>query len=164
MIHKCKYCDYESPYRPNMKRHEKSKHGAQEPSSHQHAKSNQSGIGVNSTPPNWFMAQHPHGYEYAKESRAPTKKSYGPDYQSAPTKISVGPNEPMPPTTISVPPVRERVQHGDGITIKINDEDDTDVEDEDMDTDDEDDTDEEDEEETLPAVFDVLVDISKTFN
>ncbi len=33
-----------------------------------------------------------------------------------------------------------------------------------MDTDDEDDTDEEDKEDQLPAVFDVLVDISKTFN
>ena len=45
MIHQCKYCDYESPYRPNMRRHEKSKHGAQEPSSHQHANANQSGVG-----------------------------------------------------------------------------------------------------------------------
>ena len=89
MIHKCKYCDYESPYRPNMRRHEKSKHGAQEPSSHQHANANQSGIGVKSIPPNWFMAQHPYGYEYAEESRAPTKKSYGPDYHSAPTKIII---------------------------------------------------------------------------
>ena len=33
-----------------------------------------------------------------------------------------------------------------------------------MDTDDEDDTDEEDEEDQLPAVFDVLADIGKTFN
>ena len=58
-------------------------------------------------PPNWFMAQHPHGYEYGKEVRAPTKLSIGPDHKPASTKISVGPNEPMPPTTISVPPVRE---------------------------------------------------------
>ena len=110
------------------------------------------------------MEQHPHGYEYGKETRAPTKVSVGPDYESAPTKISIGPNEPMPPTIISVPPVRERVQHGDGITIKIDDEDDTDVEDDDMDADNEDDTDEDDEEEQLPAVYDVLLDISKTFN
>ena len=115
-------------------------------------------------PSNWFMEQHPHGYEYGKETRAPTKVSVGPDYESAPTKISIGPNEPMPPTNISVPPVRERVQHGDGITIKIDDEDDTDVEDDDMDADNEDDTDEDDEEEQLPAVYDVLLDISKTFN
>ena len=27
MIHKCRYCDYESAYRPNMKRHMKNKHG-----------------------------------------------------------------------------------------------------------------------------------------
>ena len=112
------------------------------------------------------MEQHLHGYEYGKETRAPTKVSVGPDYESAPTKISIGPNEPMPPTIISVPPVRERVQHGDGITIKIDDEDDTDVEDEYMDADneDEDDTDEDDEEEQLPAVYDVLLDISKTHN
>merc|ERR1711954_84886 len=72
----------------------------------------------------------------------------------------------MPPTIMSVPPVRERVQHGDGITIKIDEEDDTDVEDADMDAvnEDEDDTDEDDEEEQLPAVYDVLLDISKTFN
>merc|ERR1711867_319659 len=72
----------------------------------------------------------------------------------------------MPPTTISVPPVRERVQHGDGIIIKIDDEDDTDVEVEDMDADneDEDDTDEDDEEDQFPALYDVLLDISKTFN
>ena len=37
MLHKCKYCDYESAYRPNVKRHENNKHGVQEPTSHQHA-------------------------------------------------------------------------------------------------------------------------------
>ena len=119
-----------------------------------------------SIPSNWFMEQHPYGYEYGKETRAPTKVSVGPNVQKAPTKISIGPNEPMPPTTISVPPVRERVQHGDGITIKIDDEDDTDVEVEDMDADneDEDNTDEDEEEDQFPAVYDVLLDISKTFN
>ena len=119
-----------------------------------------------SIPSNWFMEQHPYGYEYGKETRAPTKVSVGPNVQKAPTKISIGPNEPMPPTTISVPPVRERVQHGDGITIKIDDEDDTDVEVEDMDADNEneDDTDEDDEEDQFPALYDVLLDISKTFN
>ena len=35
MLHKCKYCDYESVYRPNVKRHENKKHGVQEPTSHQ---------------------------------------------------------------------------------------------------------------------------------
>ena len=39
-----------------------------------------------SIPSNWFKAQHPHGYEYAKETRAPTKVSVGPDCQPAPTK------------------------------------------------------------------------------
>ena len=28
MFHKCKYCDYQSPYRPNLRRHEKNKHGS----------------------------------------------------------------------------------------------------------------------------------------
>ena len=64
----------------------------------------------------------------------------------------------MPPTTISDP----AVQHGDG--IMIDHEDDTDVEDEDMDTDYDDEEDEEDEEEKVPALFDVLVDILKTFH
>ena len=150
----------------------KNKHGNHPVAAHQHTSNPHPHVHPylnhtnHSIPSNWFMEQHPHGYEYGKETRAPTKVSVGPDYESAPTKISIGPNEPMPPTIISVPPVRERVQHGDGITIKIDDEDDTDVEDEDMDADneDEDDTDEDDEEEQLPAVFDVLLDISKTFN
>ena len=30
MIHKCKYCDYESVYKPNMRRHQKNKHGNQQ--------------------------------------------------------------------------------------------------------------------------------------
>ena len=36
MLHKCKYCDYESAYRPNVKRHENNKHGVQEPTTNQH--------------------------------------------------------------------------------------------------------------------------------
>ena len=150
----------------------KNKHGNHPVAAHQHTSNPHSHVHPylnhtnHSIPSNWFMEQHPHGYEYGKETRAPTKVSVGPDYESAPTKISIGPNEPKPQTIISVPPVRERVQHGDGITIKIDDEDDTDVEDEDMDADNEDegDTDEDDEEEQLPAVYDVLLDISKTFN
>ena len=35
MLHKCNYCDYESEYRPNVRRHENNKHGVQEPTSHQ---------------------------------------------------------------------------------------------------------------------------------
>ena len=35
-MHKCKYCDYESVYRPNVRRHENNKHGVQEPISNQH--------------------------------------------------------------------------------------------------------------------------------
>ena len=34
-MHKCKYCDYESVYRPNVRRHENNKHGVQEPIFHQ---------------------------------------------------------------------------------------------------------------------------------
>ena len=37
-----------------------------------------------SIPSNWFIAQHPHEYEYGKEIRAPTKVSVSPDYPSAP--------------------------------------------------------------------------------
>jgi hypothetical protein len=33
MKHKCKYCDYESAYKPNVRRHENIKHGVQEPTS-----------------------------------------------------------------------------------------------------------------------------------
>ena len=148
----------------------KNKHGNHPVAAHQHTSNPHSHVHPylnhtnHSIPSNWFMEQHPHGYEYGKETRAPTKVRVGPDYESAPTKISIGPNEPKPQTIISVPPVRERVQHGDGITIKIDDEDDTDVEDDDMDADNEDDTDEDDEEEQFPAVYDVLLDISKTFN
>ena len=41
------------------------------------------------------MEQHPHWYEYGKETTAPTKVSVGPGCESAPTKICIGPNEPM---------------------------------------------------------------------
>ena len=134
-------------------------------------------------PQHWFIAQHPHGYEYGEEVRAPTKVSVGPNHQPPTTKISVGPNGPRVPTTVSVPPVIEKVQHGDGIKMDDEDEDDTDsvinaeldkkeLDDEDMDTDggDEDDTDDEDEDDTdeddkeEQDVFDILVDIAQTFN
>ena len=190
MLHQCRFCTYQTTVKSNLKRHIKNKHGnhsvaASNPHPYVHPYLHQQ--------PNPYPQRTPemiaNNTYYTKETRAPTKISVGPNVQRAPTtvsippsyqkpntypqrtaetraptKISVGPNEPMPPTTISVPPVREHVQHGDGVTIKIDHEDDTDVEDEDMDTDDEDDTDEEDEEDQLPAVFDVLLDISKTFH
>ena len=37
MIHYCAHCDYYSHYRANVIRHEKNKHGFQEPNSYQHA-------------------------------------------------------------------------------------------------------------------------------
>ena len=61
---------------------------------------NQDASAVKSVPTTWFMAQHPHGYEYGKEVRAPTKVSVGPDWQAAPSKISVAPSGPRAPTTI----------------------------------------------------------------
>ena len=79
-------------------------------------------------PQHWFIAQQPHGYEYGEEVRAPTKVSVGPNHQPPPHKISVGPDGPRAPTTVSVPPVREKVQHGDG--IKMDDEYGTDEDDE----------------------------------
>ena len=198
MFHKCKYCDYQSPYRPNLRRHEKNKHVFQEPNSYHHASKahpyEHPYLGNNNQQSNPYPQRTPemvaNNTYYAKETRAPTKISVGPNGPRAPTTISVPPQiggvqdgsgiggqfhrpsqnsfdgarqdannrapttyrEPGPvvraPTTISIPPVREGVQHGDGITIKI---------------DDEDDTDEDDEEEQGPDVFDVLVDIAKTF-
>ena len=55
--------------------------------------------------------------------RAPTKVSVGPNHQPPPHKISVGPDGPRAPTTVSVPPVREKVQRGDGIKMDDTDED-----------------------------------------
>ena len=173
--HQCNFCAYASDRKPDVKRHVEKKHpgmGSVQPAgTHKYASNphpyvhpylNHANQQPNTYPPRTAEMVANNTY-YAKEVRAPTKVSVGPDWQSAPTEIRVGPNEPMPPTTLSVPPVREQVQHGGGITIKIDDEDDTDVDDEDMDTDDEDDTDEDDEEEQGPGVFDVLVDIAKTF-
>ena len=52
LIHKCKYCDYESPYRANNRRHAKNKHANEETFFYQHANVNQSWIGVQPTPAN----------------------------------------------------------------------------------------------------------------
>ena len=62
--------------------------------------------------------------------------SVGLDWQAAPSKIIVGSSGPRAPTTISVPPVRERVQHGDGINIDDEEDSSTDS-DQDFDEDDE---------------------------
>ena len=165
MFHKCKYCDYQSPYRPNLRRHEKNKHGFQEPNSYQHASKahpyEHPYLGNSNQQPNHYPQQTPemvaNNTYYAKETRAPTKISVGPNGPRAPTTISVPPQiggvqegsgigdqfhrhsqnsfdaarhdannrapttyrEPGPvvraPTTNSIPPVREGVQHGDGI-------------------------------------------------
>ena len=201
MLHQCSYCNYNTTVIFNLRRHIKNKHGnhtvaASNPHPYVHPYVQQQ--------PNPYPQRTPemvaNNTYYARETRAPTKISVGPNGPRAPTTISVPPqiggvqdgsgiggqfHRPSQnssdvarhinraPTTISVPPVRERVQHGDGITIKIDDENDTDVDDEDMDTDDEseddtddedeDDTGEDDEEEQGPDVFDVLVDIAKTF-
>ena len=121
---------------------------------------------------------------YAKETRAPTKISVGPNVQRAPTTVSIPPSyqqtypqrtaemvanntyyakETRAPTKISVGPNVQRAstsvppvsqQHGDGIKI----DDDTDEDEEDMETEDDSDNDAD------TDVFDVLVDISSTFN
>jgi len=129
----CSFCGFITHNKYNLDVHKKNKHrapttvsipplygnGVQAAATHQHTSNPHVHPYLNHTnqsiPSNWFIAQHPHEYEYATETSAPTKVSVGPDCQPAPTKIRVGPNEPMPPTTISVPPIRERVQHGDGI-------------------------------------------------
>ena len=203
MLHKCSYCTYHTTVKYNLRRHMKNKHG-------NHPKSGQPVAASNPHPyvhpylNNASQQPYPqrtpemvaNNTYYAKETRAPTKISVGPNGPRAPTTISVPPQiggvqegsgigdqfhrplqnifggarqdannrapttyrEPGPvvraPTTISIPPVREQVQHGDG--IKIDDEDDTDLDDEDMDTDDESDSGDEDEEEEDPDVFDIL--------
>ena len=90
----------------------------------------------------------------------PSQNSFHGARQDANNRAPTTYREPGPvvraPTTISIPPVGERVQHGDG--IKIDDEDDTGMDDEDMDTDDESDSGDKDD------VFDVLVDITRTFH
>ena len=185
MFHQCSYCTYQTTVKSNLRRHLKNKHG-------------NNTVAAYNLHPYVHQQSHPqrtpemvaNNTYYAKETRAPTKISVGPDGQRAPTTISVPPHSVQEgsgiggqfhrpsqhsyegarsvnraPTSISGPPVRS--QHGEGITIKINDEHDTDLDDEDMDTNDEGDTDEDDtdnEEEQIPDVFHVLLDISKTFN
>ena len=208
MFHKCKYCDYQSPYRPNLRRHEKKQHGFQEPNSFQHTfKAHPYVHPYVQQQPNPYRQRTPemvaNNTYYAKETRAPTVMSVGPNGPRAPTTVSVPPqigglqqgsgigdqfhrhsqnsfdgarqdannrapttyHEPGPvvraPTTISIPPVREQVQHGDG--IKIDDDDDTDMDDEDIDTVDESDSGDEDNKDKDTDVFDVLVDIQEHF-
>ena len=117
----CSFCGFRTHKKYNLDVHKKNKH----PDPNVHPYQNHENQPI---PQHWLIAQHPHGYEYGEEVRAPTKVSVGPNHQSPTTKISVGPNEPMPPTTISVPPIREKVQHGDG--IKMDDEHGTDEDDE----------------------------------
>ena len=114
MFHKCKYCDYQSPYRPNLRRHEKNKHGFQETNSNQHA----------------FKA-HPYEHPYlANNNQQPNpypqrtpemvaNNTYYAEETRAPTKISVGPNGQRAPTTISVPPNIGGVQGGSGIGVQF---------------------------------------------
>ena len=180
MLHQCSYCHYNTVVKSNLRRHIQNKHG-----NHTVVASNTHPYIQPNSHPQRTAQMIANNMYYANETRAPTKMSVGPNVQRAPTtvsvpptyqqpntylhrtpemvanntyytketraptKISVGPNVQRPPTTISVPPV----QHGDGIKI---DYDDTDEDDEDMDTDDESDND--------VDIFDVLVDISTTFN
>ena len=131
----CSFCGFRTHKKYNLDVHKKNKHrasttvsipplygnGVQAAATHQHTSNPHVHPYLNHTnqsiPSNWFIAQHPHEYEYAKETSAPTKVSVGPDCQPAPTKIRVGPNEPMPPTTISVPPIREQVSSTPGSRV-----------------------------------------------
>ena len=108
MFHKCKYCDYQSAYRPNLRRHEKNKHGFQEPNSYQ-------------------LASNPHPYEHpylnnASQQPYPQRtpemvanNTYYAKGTRAPTVMSVGSNGPRAQTTFSVPPLIGGVQDGSGI-------------------------------------------------
>ena len=75
MIHQCQYCNYQSPYKQVVRRHEE-KHGnaVQSAATHQHTSNPHPHVHSylnhtnHSIPSNWIMEQHPHEYEYAKYS------------------------------------------------------------------------------------------------
>ena len=114
-VHSCNYCNYQSDILYNLNVHQRHKYGNQSEMSVGHngmrAPTSVSippnvhpylNHGYQPIPQNWFMAQHPHGYEYGEEVRAPTK-------------VRVGPNGPRAPTTVSVPPQIGGLQQGSGI-------------------------------------------------
>jgi hypothetical protein len=108
-VHSCKYCSYQSDRLYNLKVHQRNKHG-------NHLKSAQPAAASN---------PHPYIHPYLNNAsqqpypqRTPemvANNTYYAKETRAPTKISVGPNGPRAPTTISVPPQIGGVQEGSGI-------------------------------------------------
>ena len=103
MLHQCSYCNYNTTVIFNLRRHIKNKHG-----NHTVAASN----------------PHPYVHPYVQQQPNPypqrtpemvANNTYYAKETRAPTKISVGPNGPRAPTTISVPPQIGGVQDGSGI-------------------------------------------------
>ena len=82
MFHKCRYCYYESPYKPNLKRHMKNKHGnhlnsvqplaASNPHPYVHPYLNNNNQQSNPYPQCTPEMVANNTY-YARETRAPTK-------------------------------------------------------------------------------------------
>ena len=109
MLHKCSYCTYHTTVKYNLRRRMKNKHG-------NHPKSAQPVAASN---------PHPYVHPYLNNAsqqpypqRTPemvANNTYYAKETRAPTKISVGPNGPRAPTTISVPPQIGGVQEGSGI-------------------------------------------------
>ena len=98
MLHKCSYCTYHTTVKYNLRRHIKNKHGNHPNSAQPVAASNPHPyvhpyINNASQQPITYQQRTPemvaNNTYYAKETRAPTK-------------ISVGPNGPRAPTTFSV--------------------------------------------------------------
>ena len=102
MLHQCSYCNYNTTVIFNLRRHIKNKHG-----NHTVAASN----------------PHPYVHPYVQQQPNPypqrtpemvANNTYYAKETRAPTKISVGPNGQRAPTTISVPPQIGGVQDGSG--------------------------------------------------
>ena len=112
--HQCNFCAYASDRKPDVKRHVEKKHpgmGSVQPAgTHKYASNPHPYVhpylNHANQQPNPYPQRTPemvaNNTYYAKETRAPTK-------------ISVGPNVQRAPTTISVPPQIGGVQDGSGI-------------------------------------------------
>jgi hypothetical protein len=187
MFHKCKYCDYKSPYRPNLRRHEKNKHDFQETNPHQHVSNSHPYVHPFLSHANQQVITYPH-----RTPEMVANNTYYAEETIAPTKIYVGPNGPRAPTTVSVSPQIRGVQDGSGIgsqfhrpsqnsshdtrhinrapttisvpPVRSQQGDGIKIQDEDMDTEYESDSGDEGEEDKDPEVYDVLVDIINTFH
>ena len=110
MTFSCDYCKYQSTRKYNLNVHINNKHGSQSTASKAYTSQPHPYVHPFLSHANQQVNTYPHrtpemvanNTYYAKETRAPTK-------------ISVGPNGPRAPTTISVPPQIGGLQQGSGI-------------------------------------------------